>query len=107
MKTTTIAAFALLGLAAGTAHAHHPYGPGVNHRQAQQHLRIDGGVASGALTRGETRFLAGQQRSIRAEERLYRYDGVLTAAERVDLHRDINRASRRIWIEKHDAERRN
>lgn len=106
MKTTTLAVLAVLGLAAGTAHAHQPYGPGVNHRQAHQHLRIDGGVASGALTRGESRVLAGQQRAIRAEERLYRSDGVLTHAERVDLHRDLSRASRSIWIEKHDTERR-
>ena len=42
-------------------------------------------VASGELTRRETRALAGEQRDIRQLERAYKSDGELTRAERADL----------------------
>lgn len=82
-----------------------PHDPGVNARQHHQHQRIGNGVRSGALTPGEARRLGREQRHIRMEERRYKSDGVLTRAERADLHRDQNRASRHIWQEKHDARR--
>lgn len=82
-----------------------PYDPGVNARQHHQQQRIGQGVRSGALTPGETRRLEREQRHIRQEERAYLSDGRLTRAERADLHRDQNRASRHIWQEKHDAQR--
>ncbi|MEW5891102.1 MAG: hypothetical protein AB1768_19160 [Pseudomonadota bacterium] len=81
--------------------------PAVNHRQHHQQQRIAQGVRSGELTRGEVRHLAREQRAIRAEERAYKADGHLTARERADLHRDLNRSSRHIYNEKHDAEKRN
>lgn len=75
---------------------------GVNARQHHQQQRIAQGVRSGELTRGEARRLERGQRHIRAEERRYRADGELTRAERADLQRDLNRASRHIYNEKHD-----
>ena len=78
--------------------------PGVNHRQHSQQHRIQQGVKSGELTRGETRRLQAAQRHIRHEERAYKADGHLTRAERADLRRDQNHASRSIYNEKHDAE---
>jgi hypothetical protein len=80
--------------------------PGVNQRQHHQQHRIQQGVQSGELTRGETRRLQAEQRGIRQEERTYKADGVLTRDERKDLHQDLNTASRNIYIEKHDAEAR-
>lgn len=80
--------------------------PGVNHRQQHQPARIQQGVKSGELTRGETRRLHAEQRHIRNEERMYKADGHLTRSERADLHRDQNQASRDIYRQKHDAERR-
>jgi hypothetical protein len=80
--------------------------PGVNHRQHQQMLRIHQGVAGGALTAPEVRRLAAEQRGIRLEERAYRSDGWLGVWERRDLARDQNLASRHIWVENHDAQRR-
>lgn len=105
-RKTIFATLAVLALGAGTAHAHRAHDAGVNHRQAHQHARIAGGVASGALTRGEAGLLAREQAAIRAEERFYKSDGRLTRAERADLHRDLNRSSRHIWFEKHDGQRR-
>lgn len=99
-----LAAMATLWLSA-PAQAH-PRDPGVNARQHHQQQRIGQGVRSGELTRSEMRRLEREQRHIRQEERRYQSDGVLTTAERRDLQHDMNVASRHIYREKHDAERR-
>ena len=80
--------------------------PRVNQHQSNQRDRIAQGVRSGELTRGETRQLAQEQRAIRQKERLYKSDGVLTRDERKDLHLDQKAASKDIYNEKHDAEKR-
>ncbi len=76
----------------------------VNARQHLQHQRIERGMRSGELTRGEARRLGHEQRAIRAEERRYRADGHFSRAERADLHHDLNRASRHVYNEKHDGQ---
>ena len=81
-------------------------GPGVNARQADQRERIQQGIRSGELTRGEARQLGAEQRDIRQEERQYKSDGVLTKVERKDLQQDLNAASKDIYNQKHDAEQR-
>ena len=108
MKSPTRIAIFLLALAAATTvpAVAGTRDPVVNHRQHHQAARIHQGVASGALTGAEARRLAAEQRAIRAEERRYQSDGVLTRAERADLRHDLNRASRHIWLEKHDGQRR-
>ena len=78
----------------------------MNQRQHNQQQRIQQGVQSGELTRGETRRLQAEQRGIRQEERAYKADGQLTRDERKDLRQDLNVASRTIYSEKHDAETR-
>ncbi len=80
--------------------------PGVNRRQHVQRDRIGQGVRSGELTKDETRELAAERRAIRQEERAYKSDGKLTKEERKDLHQDLNAASKNIYEEKHDAEKR-
>jgi len=80
--------------------------PGVNVRQERQQARIRQGVRSGQLTRRETRRMREDQRDIRQLERAYQSDGTLTRAERADLHREQNQASRRIHRQKHDAQDR-
>jgi hypothetical protein len=80
--------------------------PGVNQRQHNQQHRIQQGVKSGELTRGETHRLEAGQRHIRREEARYKSDGQLTRAERADLHRDQTRASRDIYRQKHDPQDR-
>ncbi len=81
-----------------------PQGQGVNQRQHNQQARIHQGVKSGELTRPEARRLQAEQRHIRKEERAYRADGHLSPAERADLHRDLNKSSRRIVAQKHDGD---
>ncbi len=78
--------------------------PGVNERQENQRDRIQQGVKSGQLTQDETQGLRSTEQEIRQEEGQYKSDGTLTKDERVDLHKDLNSASKEIYQEKHDAE---
>ncbi|HYL17112.1 MAG TPA: hypothetical protein VEV20_00385 [Burkholderiales bacterium] len=77
---------------------------GVNRRQADQHARIHQGVRSGQLTHQEAKSLRSEQRSIRHEERKDKADGKMTPAERKDLHKDLNQASKDIYADKHNAD---
>jgi uncharacterized protein (DUF3084 family) len=80
--------------------------PGVNARQHHQAERIKQGVRSGELTRSETRDLMQEHREIRAQERAYKSDGVMTREERKDMHQDLDNLSKNIYSEKHDEEKR-
>ena len=79
---------------------------GVNARQQNQHQRVKQGVRSGELTARETGKLMREQRDVRQLERQYKSDGTLTRGERVDLHQELNQASRDIYRQKHDAQDR-
>lgn len=81
--------------------------PVARKRQNEQQQRIGGGVRSGELTAGETIKLEKEQHSINKEIRDYRSDGVVTGAERKDIHQDQNQASRHIYRAKHNRRDRN
>lgn len=78
--------------------------PRIDRIQQRQHDHIVQGIRSGELTRREAHRLIEEQRAIRAEERAYLVDGVLTRAERADLYEDLSDARRHIYNETHDAE---
>jgi hypothetical protein len=78
--------------------------PVVNQRQRHQQARIREGVASGDLTRAETRRLRVEQRHIRRTERRAKADGTVTVQERAKIQRKQNRASRDIRRQKHDRQ---
>lgn len=80
--------------------------PAVDTRQDNQKARIREGVRSGELTRPEAAKLRAEQRAIKAEKKIAKSDGVVTAAERRKLRRDQNRASAHIARQKHDAQYR-
>jgi len=80
--------------------------PGVKARERVQKARIRQGVKSGELTKGEAKGLRKEERGIRQEEHQFKSDGHLTAAERAKLHSDLNKTSKDIHQEKHDAEKR-
>ena len=80
--------------------------PVVTERQANQKARIAEGVKSGELTKGEVAKLRAEQRAIRAEKRMAKADGVVTADERAKLAHDQKAASRHIHKQKHDAQKR-
>ncbi len=95
-----------VSLVAAPAFAQGTRDPGVNQRQHAQRHRIQAGVESGELTRHEARKLAREQAQIRVKERRYKADGQVTAAERKDLHQDLNEASGDIYQQKHDNQER-
>jgi len=104
MRILTTAALAVAGVLAVSVTAE---AASVNQRQHRQGHRIADGVRSGQLTRRETAGLLAEQAYIRIEEARYRRSvGGLTPREYVGLQRDLNRASRHIYRQKHDGQRR-
>jgi len=98
-------AFAAFGASAQTAAA----APGANtpridQRQANQEKRIDQGIASGQLTKRETRRLEKEQAHINRAEDKAKADGSVTAKERKHLTKMQNKASKDIYHQKHDAQ---
>ena len=80
----------------------------INTRERYQDRRITEGVRSGELTRRETRRLASEQARIRVDEAYARRSGgEFTAAERARIQRELNRASKDIYRQKHDGQDRN
>ena len=74
-------------------------------RQINQQGRIAEGVRSGQLTGRETRNLEFRERSINRQERFMRRanDGRLTRRDRAVLNYRLNRTSRAIYRNKHNA----
>jgi len=79
---------------------------GVNSREHREQQRINQGIRSGELTRREAGRLEAGLARIRINERFARLDGRLTPAERARLQRELNRESRSIYRQKHDAQDR-
>lgn len=79
----------------------------INAQQAQIDRRIDQGVRQGSLTRGEAVRLRSQFRNIvQLESRYRRSEGRLTAGERADLDTRLTALKARVFVNKHDAQRR-
>ncbi|MDX2150050.1 MAG: hypothetical protein SFV54_04895 [Bryobacteraceae bacterium] len=79
----------------------------IQNRKEAQAARIQQGVRSGELTRGEAARLREQQRDIRQTVRRDRVDGGgLTPRERAKIERQQDRASRSIARQKNDPQRR-
>lgn len=78
----------------------------VDEMQAEQASRIHAGRQDGDLTRPEMDSLFAQQNHIAALEGRMRNDGCLTLHERNDLIARLDQASRDIWRERNDNERR-
>lgn len=74
----------------------------IEQRQRRQQGRIAEGIESGALTPKETARLEVEEAAIQREKRYFKRDGKLGPKEKVKLNRDLNRASRHIYREKHD-----
>lgn len=103
--TLAITAAAALALPATAAEAQGGW-RSINQRQANQFARIEQGVRSGELTRGEAQRLRGQFRALDQLEQRYRRSNGLSAWERQDLNRRFDTLSRRIYNQKHDRQHR-
>ena len=107
-RTTILATLALAGFVfgiAGTVLAQTKT-PVVRERQGNQHQRIKEGVKSGELTKREATKLRTEQAKIQAEKKMAKADGKVTTAERAVIKHDQNKASKHIYKEKHDAQKR-
>ena|SRR5689334_23534978 len=76
--------------------------PVVDQREQNQEKRIDQGIKSGELTKGEAAKLEAEQGKIKVDEAKAKSDGKVTAKERTKLKREQNHASRKIWRKKHN-----
>lgn len=101
MRTLLLLAFTLT-LSITHADARSPIGE----RQGYQLARTHAGVVQGDLTRPEARRLYARQVHIQRIKRSYRADGALTAWERRDLQRRLDRSSRAIAWQRNDGQRR-
>lgn len=98
VATATVLAFAL---PAGAQTAT----PRVDQREANQERRIEQGAQSGQLTpREEFRLEKGQAKVERMEAKA-KSDGTVTKKERGALHHAQEKQSKRIFRQKHDAQR--
>jgi hypothetical protein len=96
-----LGAAACAGMLTGTASA-----ATINQRQRHEQARIRQGIHSGELTRQEAHRLELEQRRIRLQEQLARKNG-LTPQERARLQKELEKANRDIYKEKHDNQDRN
>jgi hypothetical protein len=79
----------------------------VDARQDRQKARIEQGIASGELTRHETRRAIEGQRHVDRIENRATADGVVTGKERAHLEYAQDRQSARIYDLKHNNRDRN
>jgi hypothetical protein len=80
--------------------------PKATKRQIHQQQRIKEGVKSGELTKKEAARLEVREHKIAKDKREAKADGVVTPQERAKIQREQNKASRRIYLQKHDAQKR-
>lgn len=80
--------------------------PVATQRQGNQQRRIGQGVVSGELKKGEVRKLEKEQRDVQQEKREARADGTVTGAERKEIQKEQNQASRKIYKAKHNNKTR-
>ena len=107
MKKSTLLAGLGLAISIAMAGAASAGTPRLDRREDHQAGRIYNGVASGELTRHETRRLAAGQVHLRRAEARAKSDGTVTARERARLQHEANQQSHRIYRQKHDAQDRN
>jgi hypothetical protein len=106
MKKSTLLAGFGIALTLAMAGAAQAGTPRLDRREHNQWERVHQGVATGELTRAETRRLAAGQVHLHRAEARAKSDGVVTARERARLHREADQQSRRIYRQKHDAQSR-
>lgn len=105
MKTLAIAALSLAVLSSAAV-AHDGRTDRIDQRQENQQRRIEHGLRSGEITRGEYHRLQAEQARIRDLERQAKRDGHVDRYEAYRIREAQRDASRHIWQEKHDGERR-
>lgn len=109
ITTRTLITAAVLGVSTLVSTSAFAYGTStreIDSRQAEQERRIRDGVRDGSLTRSETRGLVEEQRRIQTLENRAKADGRIDAREAAEIRRAQDAASKHIYQERHDSERR-
>jgi len=101
MLAATLGLGLALGAGAPLAHA-----ATIDERQANQQKRIEQGIQSGELNQREAARLQREQNRIQAMENKALADGEMSKQERRRIQRRLNKSSRHIYREKHDAQKR-
>lgn len=96
--------YGIIMLVVGAIVATSVFAARVDRRQMRQGARIRQGVRSGQLTGREAAGLRAQQGHIRRLENRAEADGVVTPQEKQRLEKAQDRASKNIYIQKHDAQ---
>ena len=79
----------------------------INKVERREQVRIRQGIRSGELTRAEAGRLKREQAKIRVDQRRARADGNVTPKERKKLHKELRKANRDIYHQKHDRQHLN
>jgi hypothetical protein len=107
MHVIRVAALAALGLCLAAVPALAAGKGNINHRQDRQQDRIYHGIRDGQLTPHEAARLESQEGRIAAAEARDRRSGDgLSARERVQLERMLDRENRQIYRQTHDDQHR-
>lgn len=78
----------------------------LDRREKRQEKRIEQGVKSGELTDREAKRLEMREQKLKADEARAKSDGIVTPKERARLQHEANKTSRRIYKQKHDAQKK-
>lgn len=78
--------------------------PRIDQRLDNQEKRIEAGEASGRLTDREANHLEARHDKVESDVAAAKADGTVTHDERTQLHKEVNRNSRAIHRQKHDAQ---
>ena len=79
--------------------------PVINQTQKEQKTRIEQGVKSGELTKGETKKLVKEQRKIQHDKQVAKADGKVTPAEKKIIKKEQNKANKDIYRMKHNKKK--
>lgn len=74
----------------------------IDKRQRRQAMRIEQGVKSGELTKGEAKRLSREEHRINRMEKRARADGKVTAKEHAKIEAAQDKANKDIQEQKHD-----
>lgn len=106
MKKTVLATALALVAMTSVASAYDRQQRQIDGVQANQESRIQQGIRQGDLTRREAAALEAEQARIRSMERAAQRDGNIDRREAAQIRRAQEEASRHIYQERHDGERR-
>lgn len=104
-KLVKTVVMALVFSFAGAGLAEDTHTPKLDKRDQKQENRIQQGEKSGQLTDKEAARLEAGQAKVDAKEAAAKADGTVTRKERVKLHTARDQQSKRIYTQKHDAQK--